>query len=210
MKLDLSIALLDPARWIAHVVANAAPALTHPDFPGYVVTLDGRVLGPRKWLVPQTTSHAPYPRFMITSGGKHGLRSGHRLVASVYYGIPFRGTRGSLEVNHLDGRTTVLAAPNLAPCSATENIAYIFRYGLAKHVRSIVVNILSPASQLYSIPDRVLESESPSVWADLLGLNNTQARLLFSHRLASKIANYCSEKRCRRRGTTCKCQESHG
>ena len=94
--------------------------------PGYCVTEDGRVFGPKGQLKVHMT---PTGYLHVTLGYGRTSRV-HRLVAAAF--VPNQSN--APEVNHIDGNKLNNAASNLEWCTRKQNMAHAFATGLCRVV----------------------------------------------------------------------------
>lgn len=116
-------------RWIGGVVVDpsSAPKMQSiPGYPGYWVTIDGRVFSRRgnksseklRELSQNLNSAEGYMQVTLSVEGKHVTRRVYKLVALAYLGEPpFPGAH----VRHLDGNKLNVLASNLAWGTSLEN-----------------------------------------------------------------------------------------
>jgi hypothetical protein len=96
---------------------------TLSEYPGYVITEDGRVYGPRKKWLKASPNSVGYPTISI-AGGKDVTV--HKLVALAYLGDPPTERH---EVAHLNGIKIDNRASNLAWKTHVENEADKLTHG---------------------------------------------------------------------------------
>lgn len=84
------------------------------EFPGYMVSDAGVVIGPRGWVLKQNADGNGYPKVSCRKDGKGYQVNTHRLVAQAFIEKP----EGRLEVNHKNGVKADNRIENLeyAPC----------------------------------------------------------------------------------------------
>ncbi len=104
--------------------------------PGYSVTQDGRIIGPRGQLKAHKT---PAGYLHVTLGYGRTSRV-HRLVAAAFVPNPSNAP----EVNHIDGNKLNNHASNLEWCTRKQNMAHAFATGLCR----VVCGERAPASKL--------------------------------------------------------------
>lgn len=91
-----------------------------PEFPGYMVCREGKVLGLRGQILKPAVAATGYLVVNLTKDGKQGVRAVHRLIASAFVSNP----EGKPHINHKNAVRTDPCADNLEWVTIPENNAH--------------------------------------------------------------------------------------